>query len=248
MFIQRCDGNQKRRNIINILPTSPTMTKIVFWYSYLPVTLVGTLQRTNAENWKQIFPEKGLRGQSPNFHIYVSVSDLNIPTIDLPFLLRKYVDQSWEYIKRSQTHEKMWKLGLRLHNSRKRNTYSKWDIRCSVLCLQNRGLSKKLCVLNEDVVILDWRSDFKGLKYLHTNRYKKHKNKYNYYNEACNNTENIPLTKWCDDNQKRRSGRKKKACRKTTWQDENKRQRRTTKRISISKVLFYCISLAGRKK
>jgi hypothetical protein len=47
------------------------------------------LQRTNTENSKQIFPEKELRGHSPNFHIYVSVSDLYIPTIDLPILLQE---------------------------------------------------------------------------------------------------------------------------------------------------------------
>ncbi len=45
-----------------------------------------TLQRTNNENSKQIFPEKELRGHSPNFHIHVSVSHLYIPTIDLPTL------------------------------------------------------------------------------------------------------------------------------------------------------------------
>jgi hypothetical protein len=39
------------------------------------------LQRTNTENSKQIFPEKELRGHSPNFHIHVSVSDLYIPRI-----------------------------------------------------------------------------------------------------------------------------------------------------------------------
>jgi hypothetical protein len=48
-----------------------------------------TLQRTNAENSKQIFPEKELRGHSPNFHIHESVSDLYIPTIDLPILLHE---------------------------------------------------------------------------------------------------------------------------------------------------------------
>jgi hypothetical protein len=37
---------------------------------------VGTLQRTNTDNLKQIFPEKELRGHSPYFHINVSVSDL----------------------------------------------------------------------------------------------------------------------------------------------------------------------------
>ncbi len=45
-----------------------------------------TLLRTNSENSKQIFPEKELRGHIPHFHIHVSVSDLYIPTIDLPIL------------------------------------------------------------------------------------------------------------------------------------------------------------------
>jgi hypothetical protein len=33
--------------------------------------------------------EKKLRGHSPNFQIHVSVSDLYIPTIDLPILLQE---------------------------------------------------------------------------------------------------------------------------------------------------------------
>jgi hypothetical protein len=49
----------------------------------------STLQRKNAENWKQIFPEKEYRGLSPNFHIDVSVSELYIPTMELPFLLEE---------------------------------------------------------------------------------------------------------------------------------------------------------------
>jgi hypothetical protein len=48
-----------------------------------------TLQRQNAENLKQIFPEKEYRGLSPNFHIHVSVSELYIPTMGLPFLLEE---------------------------------------------------------------------------------------------------------------------------------------------------------------
>jgi hypothetical protein len=48
-----------------------------------------TLQRTNTKNSKQEFPEKELRGHSPNFHIHVSVSDLCIPTIDLSILLQE---------------------------------------------------------------------------------------------------------------------------------------------------------------
>ncbi len=62
-------------------------------------------QRANTENSKQIFPEKELRSQSPNCYIHVSVSDLYIPTIDLPtvYCCRKY--GFWEYINSSQTHE-----------------------------------------------------------------------------------------------------------------------------------------------
>jgi hypothetical protein len=48
-----------------------------------------TLQRQNAENLKQIFPEKEYRGLSPNFHIRMSVSELYIPTMGLPVLLEE---------------------------------------------------------------------------------------------------------------------------------------------------------------
>jgi hypothetical protein len=47
------------------------------------------LQRTNNENSKQIFPEKEFRGYSTNFHIHVSLTNLYIPTIDLPILLQE---------------------------------------------------------------------------------------------------------------------------------------------------------------
>jgi hypothetical protein len=55
----------------------------------LETGLVPTLQRQNAENLKQIFPEKEYRGLSPNFHIHVSLSELYIPTMGLPFLLEE---------------------------------------------------------------------------------------------------------------------------------------------------------------
>jgi hypothetical protein len=48
-----------------------------------------TLQRTNTENSKHIFPEKEWLGHSPNFHIHVSESDYYIPTIDLTILLQE---------------------------------------------------------------------------------------------------------------------------------------------------------------
>ncbi len=47
----------------------------------------NALQRANTNNSKQIFPEKELRGHSPNFQIHVSVIDLYIPTLNLPILL-----------------------------------------------------------------------------------------------------------------------------------------------------------------
>jgi hypothetical protein len=51
--------------------------------------VVLTLQRQNAENLKQTFPEKEYRGLSPNFQIHVSVSEIYIPTIGLPVLLEE---------------------------------------------------------------------------------------------------------------------------------------------------------------
>jgi hypothetical protein len=65
------------------------------WVAQLQATVISscgktcTLQRKNAENLKQIFPEKEYRGLSPNFHIHVSVSELYIPTMELPFLLEE---------------------------------------------------------------------------------------------------------------------------------------------------------------
>ncbi len=45
------------------------------------------------------FPEKELRGHSPNSYIHDFVSDLYIPLIGL------LKENRWEYIDRSQTHE-----------------------------------------------------------------------------------------------------------------------------------------------
>jgi hypothetical protein len=41
------------------------------------------------ENSKHIFPEKELRGHSPNSYIHVSVCELYIPTSGLPSLLQE---------------------------------------------------------------------------------------------------------------------------------------------------------------
>jgi len=65
------------------------------------------MQRPNAENLKPMFPEKELRGHSPNSYIHVSVSDSYIPTVGLPILLEenRWTDWGDIYIDRSQTQE-----------------------------------------------------------------------------------------------------------------------------------------------
>jgi hypothetical protein len=49
----------------------------------------SALQRQNAENLKQKFPQKEYWGLSPNFHIHVPVGELYISTMGLPFLLEE---------------------------------------------------------------------------------------------------------------------------------------------------------------
>ncbi len=78
------------------------------------------MQRKNAENLKQIFPEKEYRGLSPSFHIHVSASELYIPAMDLPFLLEEICGPILGIYK-TLTETWMWKLGLRPRNSQKRN-------------------------------------------------------------------------------------------------------------------------------
>jgi hypothetical protein len=53
--------------------------------------MLFSMQRHNAKNSKQIFPEKELRGLSPYFYIHVSLSYLYIPAIGLPILLQENV-------------------------------------------------------------------------------------------------------------------------------------------------------------
>jgi hypothetical protein len=57
--------------------------------SLISAMAMDTAMNQYRKNWKQILPEKELRGHSPNFLIHVSVSDLNIPTIHLPILLQE---------------------------------------------------------------------------------------------------------------------------------------------------------------
>ncbi len=80
----------------------------------------SALQRQNAENVKLIFPEMKYRGLCPNFHIHVSVSELYISMMVLPFLLEQIYGPILGIYK-SLTDTCMWKLGLRPCNPQKRN-------------------------------------------------------------------------------------------------------------------------------
>jgi hypothetical protein len=92
----------------------------IFLKFSMTLSLVNTLQRKKAENLKQIFPEKEYRGLSPNFHIQVSVSELYIPTMGLPFLPEEICGPILGIYK-SLIDTGMWKLGLKPRNSQKRN-------------------------------------------------------------------------------------------------------------------------------
>ncbi len=48
-----------------------------------------TLQKYCTENWRKIFPERKLRGLSPNLYIHISMRDLLIPAIGLPSWLQQ---------------------------------------------------------------------------------------------------------------------------------------------------------------
>jgi len=79
-------------------------------YQFQPVG-VGLIGRCNTihskEIWIYVFQEKELRGISCNFHFYVSMSDLYIPTFGPPTFLQqnRQTDQGNMYVNRSQKHQ-----------------------------------------------------------------------------------------------------------------------------------------------
>ncbi len=68
-----------------------------------PQSACMIVKRHSTKNSKQIFPEKELRSFSPRSYIHVSVSYLYIPR-SAYYAPGKWVDRTWEYIDRSQTH------------------------------------------------------------------------------------------------------------------------------------------------
>ncbi len=92
----------------------------------------------NTEKSKQIFQEKELRGhQSQCPHSCVSVSDLHIPTMDLPHSAAgRPVGRSWEYMNHSQTHEcGNWDWGRTIS----RKGLYKWVFRCSAIWITEQA-------------------------------------------------------------------------------------------------------------
>ncbi len=104
-----------------------------------------TLQRQNAENLKQIVPEKEYQGLSPNFHIHVSVSELYFPTMGLPVLLEEICRRILGIYK-SLKDTWMWKLGLRPRYSQKRNI-------CGASKIKLKKVNKKRTVTVRRVII-----------------------------------------------------------------------------------------------
>ncbi len=99
------------------------------WFLAISLAYRSALQRQNAENLNQIFPEKEYRGLSPNFHIHVSVSELYIPTMGLPFL-REEICGPILGIYKSLTDTWMWNWGWG-HAIPRKGIYKR-NCRCSV--------------------------------------------------------------------------------------------------------------------
>jgi len=88
------------------------LSKCLLWWTTFSKLLL-TLQRTNTENSKQIFPEKEIAWPQSQFFTFMCLWSIYI----FPRSICLFC--TW-----------MWKSGLRPRNSQKRN--HKWDFRCSV--------------------------------------------------------------------------------------------------------------------
>jgi hypothetical protein len=52
-----------------------------------------------------LFPEQNYNVLSPNSYTHISVRFIYFQDLSVYFAAAKYVDRSWKYINRSQTHE-----------------------------------------------------------------------------------------------------------------------------------------------
>jgi hypothetical protein len=83
--------------LFSVWKVQVNFTKIKKAWSSLhsPCSLHGFALMHWKEIWIYVFPGKEMRGLSPNFHIHVSVSDLNIPTIGPPIFLQQ--NRNWDW-------------------------------------------------------------------------------------------------------------------------------------------------------
>ncbi len=83
-------------------------SKAIMYLSLFTCKLDGYCTLHCKEMWIYVFPEKELRGLSPNFHIHESLSNLHIPTFGPPMYFpyaAELADRSAEYINHPQKHE-----------------------------------------------------------------------------------------------------------------------------------------------
>ncbi len=80
---------------------------------------------------KLLFPKQNYNVLSPRSYTHISVSDLYISRIGLPILLQEICGPILGIYK-LLTDTWMWKLGLRPHNSKRRNTEMRFSLQCVV--------------------------------------------------------------------------------------------------------------------
>jgi hypothetical protein len=119
------------------------------------------------QEMKLLFPKQNYNVLSPSSYTHISVRDLHIFRIGLPFL--QYVDQSWEYINRSQTHEcGNWDLGCAIPGK----GIHKWDFPFSVCidCTVSWWIRKLSCIeVPRFFFFIQFKIKFKNLNWLQLN-------------------------------------------------------------------------------
>jgi hypothetical protein len=85
IFLFLCGINKREWGVVK-----SWYVEIAKWLvSFVPGSTTDCTAKNQHRKFETNIPRKELRGHSPNFHIHASVSDLYIPTIDLPTLLQE---------------------------------------------------------------------------------------------------------------------------------------------------------------
>ncbi len=100
------------------------------WNCLVSAPSATPIAKNEYRKFETNIPRKGIARPQSQFPHHVSVSYLNIPTIELPYSAagNMWTDRSWENINRSQTREcGYWDWGRAIS----RRGIHKWDFRCS---------------------------------------------------------------------------------------------------------------------